>query len=189
MVKKKKPINQRILALDAASKHTGYAIMIGNKVIKSGTWDLKPKTKYADLYSRIEQTIKQYDIDTIAVEDIFNQYDAKYYENLPKYSRSTYQVLCMVRGVIAAVAEINDIPLSAYVPLHIKNKLWGYNGGYSRDKQKERMIKVVTDMGYQLEQPTADDEADAIAVLIYHCRTNNVELHHPNGTSERHRPI
>lgn len=42
------------------------------------------------------------------------------------------------------------------------------------------MIEAVTKLGYQLEKPMADDEADAIGILLTYLYSKGLPVTHPN---------
>ena len=67
----KKEYEGILLALDTASRRTGYAIFQNGEVIKSGTWKLKEKSRFADLLQNIAQTLSTYHSTHIVPEDIF----------------------------------------------------------------------------------------------------------------------
>lgn len=49
----------------------------------------------------------------------------------------------------------------------------------NRATDKQRMINRVTALGYNLETPTADDEADAIGIMLYYLDSHDLPITHP----------
>lgn len=171
-----------ILSLDIATYKTGFAILKNNKIIKSGTWHIaKNKDKY--LYDLREKTIS-------VIEKYYTDYDIQIVVESPYLDRQlerTFRLLCECHGVIQEIAQRYNLPkVIGYEPYEIKigmglpTKENGKLAG-NRETQKADMIKIITGLGYQLERPKADDEADAIAVLIYHCECTNREIKHPKA--------
>lgn len=156
---------QNILSLDTASRKTGYAIYNNGAIIAHGTWKLKQSTKFSDLYKFITSTIKKYNITHIIAEDVYQDSDIR--------KKVAYQVLCECRGIVELIGEQNAIPVKFIDAIRVKSHIWRYNSynsyhkTLSRDEHKQRMIDCIQNRyGYQLESPKADDEADAIGLLI-----------------------
>ena len=171
-----KEFNGTILALDTASKKTGYAVYKKGRIIKSGTWKLKPEKKYSMLLDKLEQTIKRYGITLIVAEDIYQSKD----------KRNAYEILCKCQCIVEIMSERYNIPLSTgFNPIRVKQHIWRYNPyneihkKLTRTEHKERMIKAITNLGYKLETENADDEADAIGLLITYVGSYKYEMMHP----------
>ena len=162
--------NGAILALDTASAKTGYAIYSNDKIIKSGTWSLKPKIRFADLYNKISNAITKYNITQMVVEDIFKD-DSK---------KNAYEVLAECRGVVECIAQLNELPVFFIRPMVIKRHICNirYNPAKEYD-YKQIMIDRITKLGYKLENQKANDEADAIGLLITYIDTHKYSLVHP----------
>lgn len=155
-----------ILALDTAET-TGYAIYKDGKILDSGVLRLRntPKAgdkRCADLYDRLQQTIKKYDITKIVAEDIFLS-DKKGFENV---------CICLseLRGIIRLSATHNSLPVPIFInPLCAKRHILGMTENkvrYTpRNRQKEAMTKRIAELGYKLHT-TKDDESDAIGILL-----------------------
>ena len=159
-----------IIALDTATK-TGYAIYNNGKIIKSGTWKFSEKEREKELFLRLKRTIEKYSVAMIVAEDVF------------KGKKSAYDVLCELRGIVRAVAQIYKLPEIEYIPpVRAQIFMWGRRCGkdYKRT-EKQKMIEAVTKLGYQLEKPMADDEADAIGILLTYLYSKGLPVTHPNG--------
>ena len=171
-----KKFGGKILALDTASKKTGYAIYKNGKIFKSGTWRLKKDKEFSTLFDNLKITVEKYGITLIVAEGIYQD----------KNKKDAYEKLCMCKGVINVITEHYDIPLTTnFNPIRIKQHIWNYNP-YSethkkltRTEHKERMINAVTRLGYNLETDEADDEADAIGLLITYVDSYRYEINHP----------
>lgn len=163
-----------LLALDTASRKTGYAIFRNGEVIKSGTWKLKEKSRFADLLQNIEKTVSKYHITQIVAEDIFKSKE-------PQKTRA-YQVLCECRGIVECVAQNYELPCTFISPIEVKKHIWGmrYKAAFTREQQKRAMIKAITERyGYTLASSDADDEADAIGILVTFLDNKSCRITHP----------
>lgn len=159
-----------IIALDTATK-TGYAIYSNGKIIKSGTWKFSEKEREKELFLRLKRTVERYGVTMITAEDVF------------KGEKTAYNVLCELRGVVRAVAQIYKLPEIVYIPpVRAQIFMWGRRCGIDyKGTEKRKMIEAVTRLGYQLEKPTADDEADAIGILLTYLYSKGLPVIHPNG--------
>lgn len=164
-----------ILGLDVASEKTGYAIFKGERIIKSGTWRLKKSTCYADLSRQIASCISQYGITQIVAEDIYRDKDP--------CKACAYQVLAECRGVVKCIAQQYGFSEIYFIAPAIVQRFFGcvMSNGYvlPRPQRKAKMIRVVTELGYQLQKPDADDEADAIGIIITFVEGNRYKIVHP----------
>ena len=165
-----------ILALDTASKKTGYAIYKNGKIFKSGTWKLKKGKELLALFDNLETIIRKHEITQIVAEDIYQD----------KSKKDAYERLCMCKGVLYVIAERYDIPLlTSFNPIRIKQHIWSYNPystvhkNLTRTEHKKRMVNAVTRLGYKLETESADDEADAIGLLTAYLDDYKYEIIHP----------
>ena len=153
-----------ILALDTASRKTGYAIYKDGKILDSGVWVLKPNENFLDLYRHIRNAVKTYDINVILAEDVFKV------EN----KTNAYEVLCECRGIVQLCAQQLKLQETRFIsPLRVKQMIWDYNPkakkthrNFTRTQQKNIMIRFIKNMGYMSQDNTSDDEADAIGLLI-----------------------
>lgn len=175
---------KRILALDTASRKTGYAIYIEGKIIESGTWILSTDKPLSDLEKRISGAISKHRITKILAEDIFKSDDPK--------KKSAYEVLGKCRGIVEYVSQKKDIPFTTLDPIRAKSQMWGYSPykkihqDLTRDQHKERMIRATEKLGYTLNEnrngKKDDDQADAIGLLIGYLRVFGLPIEHPNGS-------
>ncbi|MDR0750487.1 MAG: hypothetical protein LBF62_13090 [Tannerellaceae bacterium] len=172
-----KNYNGTILALDVASKKTGYAIYEEGEIFKHGTWKLSKDEYCGSLASNVEKFIKEYGITLIVVEDIFRDKDVR--------KDKSFQILSECRGAVQAIADWHNIPVTAIEPVRVKRKIWGYNPSreyyrnLTRPEHKQRMILAVQILGYGLENDRADDEADAIGLMITYLDIYRYLITHP----------
>lgn len=147
-----------ILALDGASRKTGFAVYRGGVVIKSGVWALNSKHKHLDLYNHIADTITQYHVTKVVAEDIYKD----------NGKPSAWKMLGECRGVIELATQQAGVTLHYLTPVVVKHEIWHYtkakHGTMSRTDQKQRMCNAITAKGFNLTG--GDDEADAIGLLI-----------------------
>lgn len=186
----------KILALDTASYNTGWAIYHNGKITDSGTLTLKgngetntEKTneRLRQLFTKLDTLISKHKITQLVAEDIFNDKD-------PRKKRA-FKVLGFCRGVLESLGELYQLPPTKYLdPLIAKREIWGYNRGLrlhrklSSEQQKERMIKAVEGLGYQLKTnrngKKSEDQADAIGILITYLKQKHLPVIHPNQNKE-----
>ena len=159
-----------ILALDVASRKTGYAIYKSGQLIKSGTWLFNFDKKFWELYSRLKRAIDKYHVTQIVAEDIFKSPNPKMV--------SAFQVLAECRGVMECAAQLYDLPVRFINPLIVKSVM-GIRKEIKGKEIKKRMIIEVEALAYQLESPNADDEADAIGVLMTYLKEKGLPITHP----------
>jgi hypothetical protein len=63
----------------------------------------------------------------------------------------------------------------------VKQHIWGRSHNSTREQEKRAMIMAITkDYGYTLENLNADDEADAIGLLITYLDNMDYKIEHPN---------
>ncbi len=152
-----------ILALDTASRATGYAIYQGGVIIKSGVWKLKPQRNLVELYKYITEAISRNNVSQVIAEDIYKNPD----------KRNAYERLSECRGIVTLCNQTAQLPEIAFIESsRVCNELWGYNPyktyyrQMSRAEKKEHTIKYLINRGYLSDSETSDDRADAIALLL-----------------------
>lgn len=105
--------------------------------------------------SGLENLLKQYTPDLVAVEKLFFCNNQK-----------TVMAVSQARGVILLVIEQQELPLSEYTPLQVKQALTGY--GRAEKPQIQQMVKMLLRLP---EIPRPDDAADALAVALTAAQT------------------
>jgi Holliday junction resolvasome RuvABC endonuclease subunit len=164
--------NGIVLALDLASKKTGYAIYKDRKIVKSGTWKFKPESYHRELYKKVRGIVKEFSVTELVSEDIFMD---SHYTKV-----RAYPILAECKGIINLISELLNIPISFYRPIMVKQHIWGRSHNSTREQEKRAMIIAITkNYGYTLESLSADDEADAIGLLITFLDYNGYPIEHP----------
>lgn len=158
----------RILGIDPGTAIVGFGLVDkeGNsfKTLEYGCiyteahMDLEKRLHI--IYRELDEIIKKYKPDEMAVEDLF-------FNNNAKTAISVGQA----RGVIVLTGELNGINQATYTPLQVKQAVVGY--GRAEKKQVQKMVKTI--LGLE-KIPKPDDAADALAIAICHghcCRQNS----------------
>ena len=150
----------RLLALDQASRVSGYAVFIDGKLETYG----KIVSEYDDIGERlhyirekVSKLIADYDIDHIAFEDIQLQKTVNGVESVNNVQ--TFKVLAEVFGVIYELAISLEIPYTVILASTWKSTL--LIKGARRDEQK-RNAQAFAQNTYNIK--CTQDEADAICI-------------------------
>lgn len=151
-------MSDNILALDQATRITGYSIFQDNKLKKYGR--ISPKDQ--DIYKRfvkishsIKQFIKEFDITKVYFEDI--QLQGNVGNNV-----KTFKSLAQLQGVLIITLEELNIP---YEIVH--SQTWKTSigiKGKNRTEQKKQAQQYVLE-NYNIK--ATQDEADAICIGTY----------------------
>lgn len=150
----------RILGIDPGLAIVGYGVVDakGNnfKPIDYGCIltdkDMKFPYRLKYIYESMNQLIKKYKPDEIAIEELFFNKNVK-----------TAIDVGHARGVEVLAAVNNDIKIYEYTPLQIKQAVSGY--GRADKQQVQEMVKMLLSLK---EKPKPDDAADALAVALCH---------------------
>ena len=119
----------------------------------------KLSTRLKKIHEDLEEVISRYNIDEASVESLF------FNTNI-----TTGIQVAEARGVILLTLEDNNIPISEYTPLQVKQALIGY--GRADKIQIKNMVKELLKLE---KMPRLDDTTDALAIAICHansCRYN-----------------
>jgi crossover junction endodeoxyribonuclease RuvC len=156
----------RILGIDPGLETTGVSILDVEKgkyyPVFSGcivTVKTKPICKrLEEIYTRIDQIIKKFSPDCVAIEEIFFSMNAK-----------TALDVGQARGVSIMAGSINNLEIFEYTPLEVKQAVVGY--GKATKQQIKYMLKAILKVGEEFF-PKKDDAWDAMAVSLCHanCR-------------------
>ena len=160
-----------ILSIDGATK-TGYAIWRNSAIVASGTKQLNRKNgKRLNEYRKwLLSTIAEWQVTNIVAEDIYREHN--------HLMDKTYKALSQMQGVTEMVSEETHTDSEFINPLQVKRYM--INGTTrNRATDKQRMINRVTALGYNLETPTADDEADAIGIMLFYLYEYDLPITHP----------
>lgn len=157
----------KLLALDQASHVTGYAIFENNKPIVVSHFNAKGKD-IADRLVSIRQTvlklIKDYNIDTVAFEDI--QLQNNVVQNV-----KTFKMLAEVFGVIQETLQ--EIGIDYYIIPPVVWKSTIGIAGKGREKEKPLAQQYIVNT-YGIH--CTEDEADAACLGTHVIKKQNSEF-------------
>ena len=156
----------RLLALDQASRTSGYAIFEDDKLIKYGSFTFTDEDfgkRLVKIINKVAELIQEYKIDEIAIEDI--QLQGNVANNV-----ATFKALAEVFGVLYELFVTLKMPRTAVLSTVWKSTL-GIKGK-DRPAQK-RAAQVWVEKTYGVK-PT-QDECDAICIGAHHVN-NRVEV-------------
>ena len=170
-----------VLALDTASRTTGYAIYKDGKIIAHGAWKIDQSKPFSDLADKIISALTKYGVTQIVAEDIYKSQD--------KRLQSAFDKLSKCHGVLNLISERTATPLTLIDPRRAKREMWGYTTArhshktMSRAEQKARMIRAVERLGYILSTDRngnkSHHQADAIGIVITYLRAHKLPVMHP----------
>lgn len=148
-----------ILGIDPGTIKCGYAIISfehqKTSLIEAGFIDFKPETlqsKIVKLDTELDNIFNSFEIEEVAIEDIFYAYNPK-----------TFIKLSQFRGAICMKVLQNFASFSEYTPLQVKQAVTG--NGKSKKEQVGFMIKKIFGLR-EIIKPY--DVSDAIAVALTH---------------------
>lgn len=145
----------KLLALDQASRITGYAIFENNLLIAYGkiiTEDPDVGERLMKIRKSVQKLIEDYEIDEVVMEDIQLQ-------NNVQNNVQTFKTLAEVFGVIYELLTELNIPNSAVLSSSWKSTL-GIKGRTRPEQKKNAQEYVINTFG---KKPT-QDECDAICI-------------------------
>ena len=153
----------RILGIDPGYAITGYSIIDyqGNrfKLVDSGAVLTKAGESFPDrltkIYNDVAQIIDSYKPDSISVEELFFNNNAKTAINVAQ-----------ARGIVLVVGRQKNIPTFEYTPLQIKQAVAGY--GRADKLQVQKMVKTILNVE---KLPKLDDTTDSMAAAICHAHS------------------
>lgn len=150
----------RILGIDPGYAILGYGIidMTGNhfsvveygSIITDSKMDMPSRLEM--LYDGLNNIIEEYKPEEASIEELFFNSNAK-----------TAILVGEARGVAVLACAKNNLNISEYTPLQIKQALVGY--GRAEKKQVQAMVKSILNLE---AVPKPDDTADALAAAICH---------------------
>lgn len=153
---------QTILALDQASRCSGYAVFQEEQLIASGTFTYEDddfSLRLVKIRKKVISLIEQYNINKILLEDIQLQGQTNNVE--------TYRKLAEVRGVLSELAREMNIPHEI-----IHSQTWKSTlniKGRDRATQK-RNAQAYVSMTYN--KKVTQDESDAICIGAHYINSN-----------------
>lgn len=154
-----------ILGIDPGVAATGYAFIDekNNKltVIDYGVIKTAAKTEFSlrlkFIHQDLNTLIKKFKPDAIAVEQLFFAKNAK-----------TAMMVGQARGVIVLTAILNNLEVTDFTPLQVKQAVCGY--GRADKRQVQNMVKNILKLK---EIPKPDDAADALAIALTYLQSKN----------------
>lgn len=156
-------MSNRLLALDQASKVTGWAIFEDGKLKSYGKISLDdPNTdiRLVQLRQGIQTLVTDYNIDEVIFEDIQQQ-------NNVANNVQTFKVLAEVYGVVSELLQEIQIPHSTVLAASWKSTL-GIKGRTRAEQKKNAQLYVEQNYGIHVIQ----DIADAVCIGTHHIKKN-----------------
>ena len=153
----------RLLALDQASKVTGWAIFEDGELKSYGKISLDdPNTdiRLVQLRQSIQTLVADYNIDEVIFEDIQQQ-------NNVANNVQTFKVLAEVYGVVSELLQELQIPHSTVLAASWKSTL-GIKGRTRAEQKKNAQLYVEQNYGIHVIQ----DIADAVCIGTHHIEKN-----------------
>lgn len=153
----------RLLALDQASKVTGWAIFEDGELKSYGKISLDdPNTdiRLVQLRQGIQTLVADYNIDEVIFEDIQQQ-------NNVANNVQTFKVLAEVYGVVSELLQEIQIPHSTVLAASWKSTL-GIKGRTRVEQKKNAQLYVEQNYGIHVIQ----DIADAVCIGTHHIKKN-----------------
>lgn len=155
----KKKGTKRILALDQATKVTGYAIYDGDQLVKYGTHTTSQENqedKFSDVRCWLINMINVWQPEFIGFEGIQLQ------DNLSggqKMGVTTFEALARLQGAIMVTCKEMGVPFEIY-PTNTWRQACGVKGR-ARAEKKRSMQKLAKEW---FDITVTEDEADAIGI-------------------------
>lgn len=152
-----------ILALDQASRTSGYAVFCDDQLIDSGKFtfeDANIAKRLMKIRNKVEELINEFCIEKIILEDI--QYQGNVVNNL-----ETFKILAEVIGVLTELAAEKNLPYKLVYSTVWKSTL--QIKGRTRPEQKKNAQQyVLNTYGKKVTQ----DESDAICIGSHYIKKN-----------------
>lgn len=155
---------KRVIGFDPGFAIVGYGVLDYEdfrniKVLDYGVITTPKEESFpvrlAIIYKGVQELIKKYNPDEVAVEELF------FNTNI-----TTGINVAHARGVLLLAAIHHCGNLYEYTPLQIKQAMTGY--GKATKKQIQEMVKTYLSLA---AVPKPDDAADALAVALTHAQT------------------
>ena len=157
----------KILGIDPGTNILGFGIIEqkGNQFIHIDHGILKldkldTYEKLSTIFTDIQEIIKKFKIDEVAIEAPFFGENA---QSMLKLGRA--------QGVAIAASAMLKLPVTEYAPKKIKLSLTGK--GYSSKEQVAEMVKQLLSLK---RLPQTLDASDALAIAITHCMQNKLTV-------------
>ena len=155
----------RVLGIDPGSRYTGLGVVeVSGQELRSVTsLCIKMRSdplplRLGRIYCGVQEIIKEFEPDVVAVEQVFVSINAK-----------SALILGQARGSAICSAVNLDLQVCEYSALQIKRAVVG--SGNAKKEQVQHMVRAL--LG--LRETPSTDEADALACAICHIHTSQVE--------------
>lgn len=155
----KKKDYKRVLALDQATKITGYSIFDGTQLVKYGiheTSEERQEEKFSNVRGWLINMINIWQPDFIGIEGIQFQTNL---EGGQRMGVTTFEALARLQGVIMVTCFEMGIPFAIY-PTNTWRQACGVKGR-ARAEKKRSMKQLAKDW---FDISVTEDEADAIGI-------------------------
>ena len=158
----------RVLALDQASRTSGWAVFNDGKLVTFGKFtadhsDVGDRLHF--IRSKVNSLIDEYDIDEVVFEDIQLQ-DV---EGSREKGVKTFKILAEAFGTVHELLTEIKMPYSVALP--IKWKAHFKIAGKGRTQEK-KMAQAYVLKNYNIK--CTEDEADSLCIALYHYDNSNV---------------
>ncbi len=156
-------MSNRLLALDQASKCTGWAIFEDGELKSYGKISLddpNTDTRLVQLRQGIQTLVTDYNIDEVIFEDIQQQ-------NNVANNVQTFKILAEVYGVVSELLQEIQIPHSTVLAASWKSTL-GIKGRTRAEQKKNAQLYV--EQNYDIH--VIQDIADAVCIGTHHIKRN-----------------
>lgn len=153
----------RILALDQATKVTGYAIFDDGKLVKYGTYHTNSDdevARCAAVKNWFLSMLQNWNPDYVGIEGI--QYQPKVFDGDTVGSVTLFQTLAHLQGVLLITCHEQSVPYRV-CPTNTWRNGCGVKGRTRTDKKKS--MQLLAKEWYNIR--ATDDEADAIGIGYY----------------------
>ena len=156
----------RILGIDPGLAIVGYSVLDiekeDNILISSGSIQTDKNKSDAErlfeIMTDMQTIIDKYKPDVASVEKLF------YFKN-----QITIIPVAEARGVILAMLQRNNIKISEFTPIEVKQMITGYGRA-----SKDEVAKIVQMSIKYNKLPKLDDTLDSIAIALCYSRTNMI---------------
>jgi crossover junction endodeoxyribonuclease RuvC len=158
--------NLKVLGIDPGTATTGWAILseFNGKISPLVYGHIETSKEKSDeerileISRDLKEIIEKYQPTEAGVEDIF------FFKN-----QKTIITVAQARGAVLLTLGQNNVRVSSYTPLQVKQAITGY--GRADKKQMQEMTKSILKLE---ELPKPDDTADAIAIAICHINSRKL---------------
>ena len=158
---------RRILALDAATNVTGYAIYDDKALVGFGTYKatstLSATQRINQIKNWLKVALKEWEPDFVGIENIMLE---KFGAKATDVQVKTFQVLANLQGVILDTICEACIDSELVYP-SVWRSYCGINAGDQHRENKKKQSQAKVKVWYDMD--CTDDEADAICIGKYFC--------------------